>query len=241
MNTSLAPEVAFHLRAICELCREFDVESLKVFGSAANGPFDPVDSDADFLVTLNEGGRRGLDKNDRLMVFEDRLAEILDRPVDTLAWTAFRNPYFARSVNRSRRLLYGTAPPFPPITEEVAMTDPIHDRTLKLLEDIRSTAEALCDRSAARTFADRLANLEFRFFVERSFEIVGEVARRLRDEDPDTFGRLSGGAKVVGARNVIVHGYDEIKDDLLWEAIKGSVPQLLAEVEALMAELRGAP
>ena len=119
------------------------------------------------------------------------------------------------------------------------MTGPIHDRTLKLLEDIRSTAEALVERSAPRTFADLLASLEFRFFVERSFEVVGEAARRLRDEDSDTFARLSDGAKVVGTRNVIVHGYDEIKYDLLWESIKGSAPLLLVEVEALMAELRG--
>jgi len=236
-EVTIAPEVAFHLRAIRELCREFDVESLEVFGSAAIGRFDPVESDADFLVSFSEAaGRRGFDHLER---FEDRLAEILDRPVDTLAWTAFRNPYFARSVNRSRLLLYGTAPPFPPVPEEIAMTDPAHDRTLKLLEDIRFTAEALVRETATQTFEDLFRDLRFRFFVERSFEIVGEAARRLRDEDPETFERLSDGAKVVGSRNVIVHGYDEIKYDQLWENIKSPVPQLLAEVESLMRELGG--
>lgn len=233
----LADEVAFHLKAIRELCVEYDVESLEVFGSAAVGTFDPAESDADFIVVFAEHhARLGFD---HLEAFEDRLAEILDRPVDVLAWNAFRNPYFARSVNLSRRLLYGTAPAFPIVPEDIAVIDPAHDRTLKLLEDIRSTASALVDRSANRTFDDLMTNLEFRFFVERSFEIVGEAARRLRDEDPATFTRLSDGAKVVGTRNVIVHGYDEIKYDLIWEAIKGSVPQLLAEVDGLMSELSG--
>ena len=237
MNTSLAPEVAFHLKAIRSLCVEFGVSSLEVFGSASIGPFDPIESDADFLVEFSAAnGRRGFD---HLEAFEDRLAEILDRPVDTLAWTAFRNPYFTRSVNRSRRLLFGTAPAFPPVPEDIAMTDPIHDRTLKLLEDIRSTAEALVRETATQTFEDLFRDLRFRFFVERSFEVVGEAAHRLRDEDAHTFARLSDGVKVVGTRNVIVHGYDEIKYNLLWETLKGSVPQLLAEVETLMTELRG--
>lgn len=95
------------------------------------------------------------------------------------------------------------------------------------------------DESATQTFDDLFRDLRFRLFVERSFEIVGDAARRLRDQDPTTFARLTEGDKVVGARNVIVHGYDEIKYDQLWENIKGPVPQLLAEVERLMAELRG--
>jgi len=111
VDTLLAPEVAFHLKAIRALCVEFDVSSLEVFGSASVGPFDPVESDADFIVTFQEDdSRRGLDHFAHLVVFEDRLAEILDRPVDVTSATSFRNPYFARTVNRSRRLLFGTSP-----------------------------------------------------------------------------------------------------------------------------------
>ena len=201
----IAPEVASHLVAIRDLCAEFGVESLELFGSAAVGPFDLVESDDDFIVAFSEdGGRRGFD---HLMAFEDRLAETLDRPVDVLWDPPLRNPYFARSVNRSRRLLYRTAPPVPPVPEELAVTDPAHDRTLKLLEDIRETADALTRETATQTF-DLFTDIRFRFFVERSFEVVGEAARRLRDQDPATFERLSDGDKAIGTRNVIVHGYD---------------------------------
>ncbi len=38
--------------AIAELCRQFGVRRLAVFGSAAKGTFDPATSDVDFLVDL---------------------------------------------------------------------------------------------------------------------------------------------------------------------------------------------
>lgn len=197
----MAPEVAFDLKAIRALCVEFGVSSLEVFGSASAGPFDPFDSDADFLVVFHEDdARRGFDHFAHLLVFEDRLAEILDRPVDVTSATTFRNPYFARTVKRSRRLLYGTAPAHPPIPGDVAMMDPTYERTLKLLEDIRFAARALVDESDGQTFDGLLQDLRYRLFVERSFEIVGEATRRLRDEDPAMFGRLPEGTKIVGTR-----------------------------------------
>ena len=39
-----------HRLAVAELCRRFGIQSLDVFGSAADGEFDPAHSDIDFLV-----------------------------------------------------------------------------------------------------------------------------------------------------------------------------------------------
>lgn len=39
-----------HRDAVAELCRQFHVERLDVFGSAASGGFDEETSDLDFLV-----------------------------------------------------------------------------------------------------------------------------------------------------------------------------------------------
>lgn len=36
--------------AIADLCKRYHVRRLDVFGSAAAGPFDPQESDVDFLV-----------------------------------------------------------------------------------------------------------------------------------------------------------------------------------------------
>lgn len=38
---------------VAELCSRFGVQNLEVFGSAADGPFDPSRSDIDFLVEFS--------------------------------------------------------------------------------------------------------------------------------------------------------------------------------------------
>ena len=38
--------------ALARLCRQFRVERLELFGSAAKGTFQPDSSDVDFLVTF---------------------------------------------------------------------------------------------------------------------------------------------------------------------------------------------
>lgn len=65
--------------AIEELCRRFDVEELALFGSAVRNDF-ATDSDVDFLVAF-----KGNDYGpflERLMDFENALADLLERPVD---------------------------------------------------------------------------------------------------------------------------------------------------------------
>ena len=44
--------VEHHRPKLAALCRQFNVQRLDVFGSAARGNFDPDRSDLDFLVTL---------------------------------------------------------------------------------------------------------------------------------------------------------------------------------------------
>src|ERR1700712_3925928 len=46
----IAPLLQPHLEAIRELCREFGVVRLEVFGSVQTYRFDPATSDIDFLV-----------------------------------------------------------------------------------------------------------------------------------------------------------------------------------------------
>ncbi len=94
-----------NLEAIRELCREFGVLRLELFGSAATGEFDPERSDLDFLVEYPPGYDFGpwLSRHFEL---EKRLSALLGRPVDLIMATGLRNPYMIQSINASRRLLY---------------------------------------------------------------------------------------------------------------------------------------
>ncbi len=100
----MIPLVHDNLAAIEGLCHRFHVARLEVFGSAADGGFDPATSDVDFLVEFKplEPGPLA----DAYFGLLAELATLFGRRVDLVTPKAIRNPYFLRGVNETRRLLY---------------------------------------------------------------------------------------------------------------------------------------
>ena len=47
---------------------------------------------------------------------------------------------------------------------------------------------------------------------------------------------ISNSRKIVDARNKIIHGYDEISDDVIWGIVIRNLPVLQKEVEILLNE-----
>jgi uncharacterized protein with HEPN domain len=46
--------------------------------------------------------------------------------------------------------------------------------------------------------------------------------------------KISNSRKIVDARNKIIHGYDEISDDVIWGIVVNNLPILKNEVENLL-------
>ncbi len=89
---------------LTELCRRFRVQRLELFGSAADGKFDPENSDLDFLVEflpLQPG-----EHFDAYFGLLEALEKLFQRSVDLVMTGAIKNPYFLKSVNRRRVLVY---------------------------------------------------------------------------------------------------------------------------------------
>lgn len=86
------------------LCRKFHVARLEVFGSAADGSFDPVRSDVDFLVEFLRTDT--MNAANQYFGLLEEFEKTLGRHVDLVCARAMRNPYFIKNVNQSRRLLY---------------------------------------------------------------------------------------------------------------------------------------
>ena len=100
------PEVvAEHLDEIQALCREYGVLRLELFGSALTTRFDPETSDVDLLVEYPPNYDVGLWLG-RYQELSERLAEVLDHPVDLVMVGAVRKPRFIEAIRDSRRLLY---------------------------------------------------------------------------------------------------------------------------------------
>ncbi|MFH1109053.1 MAG: nucleotidyltransferase domain-containing protein [Planctomycetota bacterium] len=100
----LAAVIEQHRDEIEALCRRFSVARLEVFGSAADGTFDPKRSDLDFLVEYEQ-----LSPSEHYEAYfglwED-LQALFHRKVDLIEPHTMRNPYFIKEVNATRKPVY---------------------------------------------------------------------------------------------------------------------------------------
>ncbi len=97
--------IADRREELAELCRRHGVVRLEVFGSAARATdFDPLASDADFLVEFGlQNGRAPLGQ---YLDFAEALRQALGRSVDLVESDAIRNPYLRAAIDESRELVY---------------------------------------------------------------------------------------------------------------------------------------
>jgi uncharacterized protein with HEPN domain len=70
--------------------------------------------------------------------------------------------------------------------------------------------------------------------VERNIEIIGEAMNRIL-MCGDTI-KLSDSRKIVDTRNRIIHGYDSVSDEILWNIIREHLPKLKEDIQSLLQE-----
>ncbi|MDO8540163.1 MAG: nucleotidyltransferase domain-containing protein [Opitutaceae bacterium] len=92
--------------ALAELCRQFRVDHLYLFGSATGERFDPEKSDLDFFVSLQDRAPTG-DYAERFLGLADALERLFRRRLDLVTEQSIRNPYFRREIESTRQLIYG--------------------------------------------------------------------------------------------------------------------------------------
>lgn len=72
--------------------------------------------------------------------------------------------------------------------------------------------------------------------VERQLEIIGEALNRLRKTDPETASSIPDLPRIIGLRNILIHGYAVVDDAVVWAAATQRVPELLNVVDGLISE-----
>lgn len=85
-----------------------------------------------------------------------------------------------------------------------------------------------------KEFAIHQADIKTKRAVDRNIEIIGEAMNRILKKDASI--EISNSRKIVDIRNRIIHGYDNVSDDIIWGVVIKYLPILQAEVEALLNE-----
>lgn len=109
-----------------------------------------------------------------------------------------------------------------------------------LLWDARRAAGLIRDFVAERTLEDYLDDPMLRSAVERQFEIVGEALNRLSRVDPSLAITLPDLPRIVAFRNVLIHGYASIDNDIVWEVATTRVGGLIDALDRLLDSACGA-
>ena len=83
------------------------------------------------------------------------------------------------------------------------------------------------------TRADLDTDRKLNLALVRLVEIIGEAATRVtpevRNRHPDV-----PCLDIIGMRNRIVHGYDEVDFDILWDVMELRLPPLIAELRRIL-------
>jgi uncharacterized protein with HEPN domain len=110
-------------------------------------------------------------------------------------------------------------------------------RSLRLyLNDIRQACLVIEEFAAGKTLLDYEADRLLRSGIERQLTIIGEAMRAVIRFDPSLAGRLPESSRIIGFRNVLVHHYFEIEDEVVWIIVARRVPELLVVVDELLKD-----
>jgi uncharacterized protein with HEPN domain len=69
--------------------------------------------------------------------------------------------------------------------------------------------------------------------VTRLIELIGEAANKYPKELQKHYSQIPW-AKIISMRNRLIHGYDFVDYDILWDAVTINIPVLLSELEKIL-------
>ncbi len=66
-------------------------------------------------------------------------------------------------------------------------------------------------------------------------EIVGKAANRVSGETQQDYQEIPW-PQIIGMRNRLVHGYDDVSLKILWDTINNDLPPLIEQLKAIVSE-----
>jgi len=100
-----------------------------------------------------------------------------------------------------------------------------------MLDHAREAIEMAQGRTRSDLDVDRMLQLA----LTRLVEIVDEAAKRVsleaRQQQPEI-----AWSQIIGLRNRLIHGYDAVDLNILWDIVQDDLPPLIAELERILTE-----
>lgn len=101
------------------------------------------------------------------------------------------------------------------------------------LLDIAKSARLVIQFAQGLTLDDFIEDLRTQGAVLYHIEVIGEVVKRLSFSFRDEHTAIPW-ASIAGMRDNLIHDYADIDLNLVWDAVKQGVPELLRYIEPLL-------
>jgi uncharacterized protein with HEPN domain len=98
-----------------------------------------------------------------------------------------------------------------------------------MLDHAREAVAMASDKVREDLDSNRMLELS----LIRLIEIVGEAANRVNPEFQQSHSDIPW-AKVRGMRNRLIHGYDAVDFNILWDTVRFDLPQLITILEPIV-------
>jgi len=109
------------------------------------------------------------------------------------------------------------------------------DETRKNLVDILQAAEEIESFVSGMEFKTYQTTPVVRRAVERDFEIIGEGLNRIKNIDSELLEKISEHRRIIGFRNILIHGYDVVDEAIVWQAVTNHLPILIRDVKHVLS------
>ena len=109
------------------------------------------------------------------------------------------------------------------------------DEFLDYVEDMLDAMEKAELLLEGVTYEQFEGDFRINFAVVRALEIVGEAAKRL----PSDLRRQYPGVPwkvMAGMRDRIIHGYDVVDLQIVWDVVKRDIPQVKPQIQKILAD-----
>jgi uncharacterized protein with HEPN domain len=97
-----------------------------------------------------------------------------------------------------------------------------------MLDHAREALQLAAGRNRDDLDDDRV----FHLAMTRPLEILGEAASRVSEPTREVNPNVAW-TGIVGLRNRLIHGYDQVDCNVLWSIIQDDLPPLVAQLEAV--------
>ena len=116
------------------------------------------------------------------------------------------------------------------------MDKKIDIKILVWLEDVSMAIDEINSFFSDRpkVFAEFANDLRTKRAVERNIEIIGEATNRILKTDENI--QITNARKIVNVRNQVIHNYERIDDETIWNIVINHLPLLRSEVEKLLSD-----